>query len=122
MVSRGHGGVRFIRHSGFFEVRWHQRDTAAARVRSGDPGAHHSPQLVHLILQGLCLLGQTGQCLVPLLQLRDLPLQLGTVQTLIFPAVLQPGGSGAAGKKGAPEGAGPVPIPGPGAQSPARRT
>lgn len=87
--------------------------------RRGDPGTHHSPQLVHLVLQGLRLLGQTGQCLVPLLQLRDLPLQLGTVQTLIFPAVLQPGG---VGKEGALEGAGPTPIPWPGAQTPARRT
>ena len=62
------------------------------RVHSGDPGTRYSPQLVHLILQCLCLLGQTGQCLVPLLQLRDLSLQLSTVQALIFPAVLQPGG------------------------------
>lgn len=62
---------------------------------SGDPGIDHAPQLVHLILQRLCLLGQTGQRLVPLLQLRHLPLQLGTVQALVFPAGLQPGGGAA---------------------------
>lgn len=97
--SRNLGGVQktlcgSTGHLGVFEGRWHQRDMVATRVCSGDPGTDHSPQLVHLILQRLRLLGQTGQRLVPLLQLRDLPLQLGTVQALVFPAVLQPGGVG----------------------------
>lgn len=70
----------------------------ATSVCGEDPGTGHSPQLVHLILQRLRLLGQTGQRLVPLLQLRDLPLQLGTVQALVLPAVLQPGGG--AGREG----------------------
>lgn len=39
----------------------------AMGVCGGDPETHHSPQFIHLILQGLCLLGQAGQCLVPLL-------------------------------------------------------
>lgn len=45
---------------GVAEVLWHQRGTLAMRVCDGDPGTHHSPQLIHLILQGLSLLGQAG--------------------------------------------------------------
>lgn len=53
-------------------------------------GVSHSPKLIHLILQSLRLLGQAGQRLVPLLQLRDLPLQLQTAHALVLPATLQP--------------------------------
>lgn len=63
-------------------------------VRIGLSGTHHSPELVHLILQRLRLLGQAGQRLIPLLQLSDLTLQLRTAQPLILPAALQPGVSG----------------------------
>lgn len=58
---------------------WGPRGTVASKGHSdsgaydGEPGTHYSPQLIHLILQGLRLLGQAGQCLVPLLQLSDLP-------------------------------------------------
>lgn len=57
-------------------------------VCCGDPRIHHSPQLIHLILQRLRFLGQAGQRLVPLLQLSDLPLQLDTAQTIVLPATL----------------------------------
>ena len=63
-------------------------------------GICHSPKFIHLILQGLCLLGQAGQLLVPLLQLSDLPLQLGTAHALVLPAALQPGGWGKHHMKG----------------------
>lgn len=99
VAPRSPGGILGV-HWAYrnYRVAWHQRGTLATSLPpapcDGDPGTHHSPQLIHLILQGLCLLGQAGQCLVPVLQLRNLPLQLSTAQALILSATLQPGGGG----------------------------
>lgn len=50
-------------------------------------GTCHSPKLIHLILQSLCLLGQAGQRLVPLLQLGNLPLQIQTALPQLVPLI-----------------------------------